>query len=658
MNYEIWNNHDDIKNENVPFPIQGILNVNNNYFNSAKKNENKNSKENINIKKDDYRNNNDKIPNNNIYHSIKFKRRNIQKEEIKNHDYTYNNNCFYINIQKDINNQTLPLQNNNQKNFKNNHLLIHNSPKVKKSNKYKIINDENQKYQHNISPIKINLFNNKKPFNSERKQNNYNLNDCKNIMRNKNIDSNNIKNEINNDDNNNVPIIPNNDICLENFENSIIKKNNNNVNIIQIPRKFALLNTNIKKNLFQSNNNNQKFSNRLNNYYSPQRNNFKNIDINMDYFNEKERIPMINKCNEQLSKKSKNIFSKENSTMKFKVKPLNQNNFISFGKNEPSLRPLNIQIKKIKNINNNDFKISWSGKSKAGKDRNRNIKINQDAFRVCENINNIKNFNIYILCDGHGKDGHYVSKYITENIISMISSNSNRFFNKNIEEIYNSMIKNNYQLIKDIFSQIDICLSLQKDFDTEKSGCTCILIMQIGSKIICANIGDSRAILVYSNSLNLFSTKIFPLSIDSKPDLPSEKNRIMNCGGEVHRNINNKGKYVGPMRVFAKGKDYPGLAMSRSFGDFQSKEYGVISEPTFVEYCLDENCKYIVICSDGVWDFLDNENVVKIGNKYYLNNNPEGFCSELLEKASYWWQKEDIVIDDITALIVFFKFTV
>ena len=132
--------------------------------------------------------------------------------------------------------------------------------------------------------------------------------------------------------------------------------------------------------------------------------------------------------------------------------------------------------------------------------------------------------------------------------------------------------------------------------------------------------------------------------------------RIINCGGEVHKKINNKGQYVGPMRVYAKGKDFPGLAMSRSFGDFQCKKYGVINEPSFVEYCLDENCKYLVICSDGVWDFIDNENVVKIGNKHYVKNDPQGFCREILEKASYWWEKEDCVVDDITALVVYFKF--
>ena len=657
MNYEFFNNQNDIEYQNIYFPEQGTLTINNNFFNSEKKK--LSTKENNNNIKEEFINNESKIQNiNNIYHNIKFKRRRIQKEEIKNYDYTYNND-IYRNIKNEINNQTLLFQyNKQQKSINKTYLLNCNSPNNIKSNRNKLINIGNPKYQQNISPIKINLFHNNKPFYSERKQNKYNLSDCKNKIINIDKVSNDFNNTFNIDDNNNIPNIPKNDVCLENFENSIIKKENNNINIIQIPKKFALLNTEIKKNLFNENVN-QNISKRFNNYYSPQRKNFKNIDINMDYFNEKTMIPQKNIfSNSKSPKKSKQLFSKVNSHMKYKVKSGNQNNIKLFNKNEQELKPFNIEIKKIKNINNDDFKISWSGKSKAGKDKNKNIKINQDAFRVCENINNIKNFNIYILCDGHGRDGHYVSKYITENIISMISSHSLKIFHKNIEEIYNALIKNNYQLIKDIFSQIDICLSLQKDFDTEKSGCTCILILQIGSKIISANIGDSRAILVYSNSQNLFKTKTFPLSLDSKPDLPSELKRIINCGGEVHKNINKKGEYVGPMRVFARGKDFPGLAMSRSFGDFQSKQYGVINEPTFVEYCLDENCRYIVICSDGVWDFIDNDNVVKIGNRHYLNNNPEGFCLEILEKASYWWQKEDIVIDDITALIVFFKFIV
>ena len=303
-----------------------------------------------------------------------------------------------------------------------------------------------------------------------------------------------------------------------------------------------------------------------------------------------------------------------------------------------------------------NFNIIWGGKSQAGKNSKGNIKINQDAFKVCENVNNIKNFNIFILCDGHGNDGHYVSQFVTKHIINTISYHPIISLLKEPEDIYKLIIDNNYKIIKDIFSETDDYLSLQTQFDTNTSGTTCVLILQIGNKIICANSGDSRAILIYSPDNNNTNTQIFPLSLDSKPDLPSETKRIINCGGEVHKRKNRNGNYVGPMRVFAKGKNYPGLAMSRSLGDFKSKEYGVINEPSFVEHIIDEHCKYMVICSDGVWDFMDNEKVMKIGNKYYINDNPDGFCQEIVGNASYWWEKEEVVIDDITAIIVFFKF--
>ena len=585
---------------------------------------------------------------NNIYHDLKFKGRSNQKEEFKNPDSFYeyeeknNHNLLTINYKAKY---------NNGMNF-----IINHSPQNLNYNKFHLFN---QNFQHNNSPIQKNLFDNNF-VNSDRKPKSNNYYESKNKVLNQRKNFNGFNKPINNDDNNIFPNIPNIDTCLENFENLIIKKNN--INIIPIPKKVKALNNDIRKNLFNENRN-KNFEDKFNNYYSPQKKIFKNIDINLDCNNENTFCSNLNVSQEfknksnvklKLSPKSYKNFFNCNSEKKSFIKKDNRNINIKLDFS----RQLNIRIKKLKNISNNDFKILWSAKSKAGRDKNRNIKINQDSFKVIENINNIKNFNIYVLCDGHGKDGHYVSKYITQSISSKISYHFSISHLINSEEIYQAMIKNNYQLIKDIFANLDLNLSLQKNFDTFKSGCTCILIIQIGPKIICANVGDSRAILVYSNSPNLSNTKIFPLSLDSKPNLTSELKRIINCGGEVHQRINNKGEYVGPMRVYAKGRDFPGLAMSRSFGDFQCKKYGVINEPSFVEYSLDENCKYIVIGSDGVWDFLDNENVVKIGNKYYVKNNPEGFCKEILESAAYWWEKEDSVIDDITALVVFFNFFV
>ena len=467
-----------------------------------------------------------------------------------------------------------------------------------------------------------------------------------------------------------IPIIPHNDIYDDkNYIFSgqkIIKKNHINLIPVPLKNKQKLLsdinekstkkNVNIDINTDFDKINKKKGIHKkskslfIGNNLLYERNYDLNIKINKNDINDKEERELFSQIHYLKRDKSEKILNKK---MKYKSKLKNFSD-----------KKLNCKhkISKIQNLSIDDyyFKIYWGAKSQAGKNSNGKIKINQDSFKVCQNINNINNFNIFILCDGHGKDGHHVSKFVSENIVSRITNHRLISSLKDLNQIYKTLIEGNYYMIKNIFYETDDYLSIQNQFDTYISGTTCIMILQIGKKIICANTGDSRAILIYSlnkNNFNkeLLNTRVFPLSLDSKPDLPSELERIINRGGEVHKGKNRKGKYSGPMRIFAKGKDYPGLAMSRSLGDFRSKEYGVICEPSFVEYNLDEYSKYIVLCSDGVWDFMDNESVMKIGNKHYLNNNPNGFCQEILGNASYWWEKEDIVIDDITSLIIFYK---
>ena len=110
----------------------------------------------------------------------------------------------------------------------------------------------------------------------------------------------------------------------------------------------------------------------------------------------------------------------------------------------------------------------------------------------------------------------------------------------------------------------------------------------------------------------------------------------------------------GPFRVFSRGSIYPGLAMSRSFGDSIAKSLGVISEPRIIEYNLNEKTKFIVLASDGIWEFLDNEKVKNIGKQYYLNYNSKELCEELYNSSLIQWQINDSIVDDITVIVIYF----
>ena len=293
--------------------------------------------------------------------------------------------------------------------------------------------------------------------------------------------------------------------------------------------------------------------------------------------------------------------------------------------------------------------------STAGRDDDGKTKINQDSYILERNINGVLNFNIFGVMDGHGVNGHFASQFVTKFIINRIKNHS---LLKNLDkpkDIYNKLKSNKFQIITNIFFDADLQITKQK-FNVEMSGTTAVLVIELDKHIICANTGDSRAILVYddSNDKQLSNTKIFNLSIDAKPDLPNEKKRIYESGGVVEQVIDETDETVGPYRIWKKGETYPGLAISRTIGDSDAKKIGVIANPEFIEYTITPQTKYIIACSDGIWEFLKNEEVMKIANEYYLKNDPAGLCHELTNKSTANWLKEDVVVDDITVVAVFF----
>lgn len=76
-----------------------------------------------------------------------------------------------------------------------------------------------------------------------------------------------------------------------------------------------------------------------------------------------------------------------------------------------------------------------------------------------------------------------------------------------IETIYSKLKENNYEIIRNSFFLAEDEVSLAK-FDVQFSGSTTVIVFVLGNKIICANAGDSRAILVSESSRKL-SNKTF-----------------------------------------------------------------------------------------------------------------------------------------------------
>ena len=290
---------------------------------------------------------------------------------------------------------------------------------------------------------------------------------------------------------------------------------------------------------------------------------------------------------------------------------------------------------------------SVSSQSQAGKGEDGFTKVNQDSFLVLQNEYNLKDFNVFSVMDGHGVNGHLVSRFTTKYFTNFFKKNKKmNASNSSEDQLFYRLKKNEYDVLKRVFRHAERDLEKGGDIDANFSGTTCVMVFQVGDRIICANVGDSRAIIVKGD-------KAIPLSIDQKPDDPEESKRIKENGGEISQ-YEEDGEKSGPFRVWKKGEAYPGIAMSRSIGDFIASKLGVIPEPKFLEEKIDKDTKFIVVASDGVWEFLDNDTVKNMVMPYYEKKDPIGACKELIKKSTEFWNQEDIVVDDITCIVVFF----
>jgi len=94
--------------------------------------------------------------------------------------------------------------------------------------------------------------------------------------------------------------------------------------------------------------------------------------------------------------------------------------------------------------------------------------------------------------------------------------------------------------------------------------------------------------------------------------------------------------------------------MTRSFGDAVAASVGVNGEPEILELDLAKDDKFIVIASDGVWEFLENEDIAKIVAPFFEIKNAEK-AAEAVVRESYlrWKREEEGIVDDITCVIVF-----
>ncbi|GMH28705.1 hypothetical protein Nepgr_030548 [Nepenthes gracilis] len=310
--------------------------------------------------------------------------------------------------------------------------------------------------------------------------------------------------------------------------------------------------------------------------------------------------------------------------------------------------------------------------------------INQDAMTVWEGFIGEKDVFFCGVFDGHGPCGHKVARHVRDNLPSKLSSTYKLFHTRvrsqndgeddggggggsggggehgggHDHQEPNSPIGHNYDnsvfgswkasFVRS-FREMDKDLSLDGSIECYCSGSTAVTVVKQGDHLMIGNLGDSRAVLCTRGDKG----QVIPiqLTVDMKPSLPREAERISSCRGRVFA----LDEEPDVLRVWLPDDDTPGLAMTRAFGDFCLKEYGLISLPQVFYRKLTTRDEFVVLATDGVWDVLTNLEVVRI----VASARKRSMAAKLLvAHALRAWKSRfpSSRVDDIAIVCLFFKF--
>jgi serine/threonine protein phosphatase PrpC len=276
---------------------------------------------------------------------------------------------------------------------------------------------------------------------------------------------------------------------------------------------------------------------------------------------------------------------------------------------------------------------------------------NQDNYFIYKNFMDRKDYIYMSVCDGHGIEGHFVSDFMKEILPYDMSENLK---NCNLMTENEKERDKIHQIIKETFIIANEKLVDNEEINSLFSGSTCVSVIYTPEKLIVPNIGDSRAVLGRLINKEKNEYKAINLSRDHKPTEKDEAKRIIENDGRIQP-FTEDGEFVGPERVWIKEEEVPGLAMTRSFGDRVAATVGVMSEPEIKEFTYEEGDKFMIIASDGIWEFISSQECVDIIKNFYDKNDLKGCCEYLYQESSKRWLKEEEVIDDTTLILVFFE---
>lgn len=226
---------------------------------------------------------------------------------------------------------------------------------------------------------------------------------------------------------------------------------------------------------------------------------------------------------------------------------------------------------------------------------------NSECKIVCEEA-----VSFYGVFDGHGGKG--AAQFVRDHLPRVIVEDAD--FPLNLEKV----VARSFVKTDDAFAE---SCSLGA---SQSSGTTALTAMIFGRSLLVANAGDCRAVLS-RRGVALVMSK------DHRTCCRNERTRIESLGGYV-------------VDGYLNGQ----LGVTRALGDWHlegmkkkisGKEEGPLSsEPELKLITLTREDEFLIIGSDGIWDFFSNQNAVDFARKrLQMHNDVKLCCKELVEEV-------------------------
>ena len=239
------------------------------------------------------------------------------------------------------------------------------------------------------------------------------------------------------------------------------------------------------------------------------------------------------------------------------------------------------------------------------------------------NVSLQKDTMVFGVFDGHG--GKEVAEFVSRHFCEELEKNR-AYLAGNIELALKETFLRMDELIRTpngTREVIRIARDLPDNYEVEAdpamlmAGCTAVVALIRNNTLYVANAGDSRCVLSRDG-------RAVEMSIDHKPELPGELERIRRAGGTVE-----DGRVMG------------NLNLSRSIGDLEYKKNNSIPQkdqmitayPEVRIENLNERDQFMILACDGVWDMLTSQECVNFVAARLANKDLQTIAEETLDRC-------------------------